>query len=245
MDYFLLLTQYFTRIPINKDLDHNKTAYRRASHFLSIHGALIALFPMIVSLGFSFIRVPVFINAVLTLTFYLGLTGAYHLDGLADSLDGLFSGRSRDRILEIMKDPTMGSWGATGLFMDLALKVYILHHLILTHQIFLLPLMAGSGKLALALAANIGKKAKANSSANLLIANLPVSAVLMNLLCCMVLAYLLGVLFPAALAYALLFPLIIFIVGVCRRRIGGITGDNLGFGAEVGEIVLGIFLVWL
>lgn len=245
MYYILLLTQYFTRIPIAKELDHSKEGYRTASYLLSLHGAFIALIPVGISLGFRFIGVPAFINAMLTLALYLGITGAYHLDGLADSLDGLFSGRPRDKILEIMKDPTMGSWGATGLFMDLALKVYVIHHLIVTSQIFLLPLLAGSAKLALALAAHVGKKAKVNSSANLLIGNLPASAVLVNYLFCLLLAYFLGVLLTAAAALALLFPLIIFIVGVCHRRIGGITGDNLGFSAEAGEILLGIFLVWL
>ncbi len=144
-----------------------------------------------------------------------------------------------------MKDPTMGSWGTTGLVMDLGLKVYILQHLITSGQIVFFPMIAAAGKLALALAAHTGKKAKAISSANLFITNVPATAVLLNFTFCLLLAWYSGVILPAAAAYALIFPITLLIVGVCRQKIGGITGDNLGFAAEAGEILLGIFLVWL
>lgn len=245
MHYILLLTQYFTRIPVRRELDHSKAAYRSAAYLLSLQGAFTALIPAGAALALDLLGLPPFINALLTLALYLGVSSAYHLDGLADSLDGLFSGRPREEILRIMKDPTMGSWGATGLFLDLALKSYVIHHLIVTGQIFLLPLMAASGKLALALAAHLGPPAKASSSAALFIGNVPAGAVLVNYLFCLGLAHVLGVLLPAAAGLALLFPLIILIVRVCQQKIGGITGDNLGLSAEMGEIFLGIFLVWL
>jgi adenosylcobinamide-GDP ribazoletransferase len=50
------------------------------------------------------------------------LTGAFHLDGLADTADGLFSHRARERALEIMKDSRIGSMGVVALCGVLALK---------------------------------------------------------------------------------------------------------------------------
>ena len=41
------------------------------------------------------------------------LTGALHCDGFTDTMDGILSGRKRERILEIMKDSRVGAHGAT------------------------------------------------------------------------------------------------------------------------------------
>lgn len=50
------------------------------------------------------------------------LTGAFHLDGLGDTADGLFSPRSKDRALEIMKDSRIGVMGLVAIVFTLALK---------------------------------------------------------------------------------------------------------------------------
>lgn len=245
MQSILLLTQYFTRIPINKTLDYSEKAFRWASFLLSLHAAFVALIPMGVSLALSFGRAPVLINALVTLTVALAVTGAFHLDGFADTLDGLFSGRPKARILEIMKDPTMGSYGTTGIFLNLAFKTFIYYELILSGRIFLLSLMAASGKLALALTAQVGKRAKANSSANNWIQNVPKSAILVNFSVCMIMAFFLGVAPESALAMVMIFLGTLLFINYCHGKIDGIVGDNLGFSAEIGEIILGIFLVWI
>ncbi|MSQ08734.1 MAG: adenosylcobinamide-GDP ribazoletransferase [Dehalococcoidia bacterium] len=50
------------------------------------------------------------------------LTGALHMDGLADTADGLFGGRSPERRLEIMRDPRTGAFGVTAIGVALLLK---------------------------------------------------------------------------------------------------------------------------
>jgi adenosylcobinamide-GDP ribazoletransferase len=57
------------------------------------------------------------------------LSGALHLDGLADSCDALFSWQPRERKLEIMKDSRIGTMGALALVLVLLLKLAALHHL--------------------------------------------------------------------------------------------------------------------
>lgn len=52
----------------------------------------------------------------------LCLTGAFHLDGLSDTADGIYSARTRERMLEIMKDSRIGTNGAVAMCFDLALK---------------------------------------------------------------------------------------------------------------------------
>lgn len=50
------------------------------------------------------------------------LTGAFHLDGLGDSADGLLGQRSRDKALTIMKDSRLGTMGLVAIVFGLALK---------------------------------------------------------------------------------------------------------------------------
>jgi adenosylcobinamide-GDP ribazoletransferase len=75
------------------------------------------------------------------------LTGALHIDGLGDSADGLFSHRSRERMLEIMKDSRVGVMGLAAIGAVMAVKWAALTEL--AHQrswlIFLVPGYARAG----------------------------------------------------------------------------------------------------
>ncbi len=57
------------------------------------------------------------------------MTGAFHLDGLADTLDGLAFGRSPEARLKIMKEHAVGSFGVVGLILVLGLKYAAYHSL--------------------------------------------------------------------------------------------------------------------
>ena len=63
---------------------------------------------------------------VMTLVVWVGLTGGLHLDGLADCCDGLLSSNTRERRLEIMKDPHLGTFGGIGLILVLFSKIVAL-----------------------------------------------------------------------------------------------------------------------
>ena len=80
-------------------------------------GVLVALFDTLVA---RFWAPPVV--AILDVILLAVLTGAFHLDGLGDTADGLFSPRSRDRALEIMKDSRIGVMGLVAIVFALALK---------------------------------------------------------------------------------------------------------------------------
>ncbi len=80
-------------------------------------GFLVALFDLMAAKLWA---AP--LTGVLDVVFLILLTGALHLDGLADTADGLYGQRSRDQALSIMKDSRIGAMGAVALFSCLAVK---------------------------------------------------------------------------------------------------------------------------
>lgn len=67
-----------------------------------------------------------FLRAALIVFTWACLTGGLHLDGLADTFDAVMSHRSRERMLEIMKDSRIGAMGALALVGVLSLKVFFI-----------------------------------------------------------------------------------------------------------------------
>jgi adenosylcobinamide-GDP ribazoletransferase len=65
--------------------------------------------------------------AICTLMGWIGVTGGFHLDGLMDTCDGIFSGKGRAEMLRIMKDSHVGAFGVIGLVCTLLLKSGGLH----------------------------------------------------------------------------------------------------------------------
>lgn len=69
------------------------------------------------------------------------ITGALHLDGFMDSMDGLFIGGSAEKRLEVMKDSRVGSFGVAGAFLLLSLKYLSLENIPEPNRIFSLLIM--------------------------------------------------------------------------------------------------------
>ncbi len=82
-----------------------------------------ALYIWLPSLGWE---VPRHLASVLLLLLPLLLTGGLHADGFMDTMDGVFSGRSKERKLEIMKDSRVGANGVTAFVLLLLLNWAIL-----------------------------------------------------------------------------------------------------------------------
>jgi len=98
------------------------TIVGRSSSLFPLVGLLLGL----ALLGFERVAgglfPPLLVNALLV-TLYVTATGAIHLDGLADTVDGLFGGHTPARRLEIMRDSRIGTFGALALLLVLLLQL--------------------------------------------------------------------------------------------------------------------------
>jgi adenosylcobinamide-GDP ribazoletransferase len=117
--------QYFTRIPLPQWVGHDGAQLSGTTRYFPAIGVAVGAVAAAVFWAASIVFPPV-IAAILSTIATVALTGALHEDGLADTMDGLGGGHTRERALEIMKDPRIGAFGALGLRLMLLLKVVTL-----------------------------------------------------------------------------------------------------------------------
>jgi adenosylcobinamide-GDP ribazoletransferase len=181
---------------------------------------------------------PFLLHAALLLTVWVLLSGALHLDGLADSADAWLGGfGDRERTLTIMKDPRSGPIAVVTLVLVLLLKFAALLALIeQQHAVVLIivPMIGRSAMLGLFLTTPY---VRAGGLGQALADHLPRLAgkqvLAVSALTCVLIAGLSGVL--AVVLAALVF---VWLRQLMLRRLGGTTGDTAGALLELLEMVL-------
>lgn len=234
----IIYTQFFTRIPLAKsvDLSHLK----KGIAYLPFFGLLIGLIEAIVyQLLACFF--PSSLAWMLTLFFDVLLTGGFHLDALADMADGLFSSRSKERSLEIMKDSRIGSNGVLALIFYYGLLLLIFPHLPKPSWQVVVGL-GMIGKVGLTLQTYDLVYAKASGGSGQLFQGCRSRDIALGQCLPIILLYL-AFAWRALLAYAL-----VVFGAVCYRhfvygKIDGHTGDTLGAFVEIAQLLYLLGLV--
>lgn len=104
----VLMLQFFTRIPIKVQIPCNSQDFGKGLVLAPFVGLVIGAILAGAAYGLGFLF-PKLVVTALVIVLYVLLTGGLHLDGLGDTFDGIFSNRSGDRILEIMRDSRVGT----------------------------------------------------------------------------------------------------------------------------------------
>jgi adenosylcobinamide-GDP ribazoletransferase len=122
---FLTAVQFYTRIPCPAWLTYSDEYLNKATRYFPLIGWLVGG----IAAGIFWLCSQVFplsISLLLSMLSSIWVTGAFHEDGLADVCDGFGGGWTAPRILEIMKDSRVGTYGVVGLVSVLALKYFSL-----------------------------------------------------------------------------------------------------------------------
>jgi adenosylcobinamide-GDP ribazoletransferase len=118
---FLAALTFLTIIPIRTRRAFPERAVGRAMSWFPAVGLVIGLLTAAALYGLTRL-LPGWVPEAGALVFLVVLTGALHIDGLADSFDGLFGGRDREARLRIMKDTRIGAYGLAAVVCVLLLK---------------------------------------------------------------------------------------------------------------------------
>lgn len=244
----LLAVQFLTRVPVpvldQLSAETVRAGLVRAVAWFPLVGTGIGLVTAALAIGLAQVWPPA-VAVLIALSLEARLTGAFHEDAVADFCDAFGGGCTADDVRRILKDSRIGSYGALGLGLAVALRAAALMALPLTSQpvqaaavisasacfgrllvvvlmACLAPAPSGAG-----LARDIGSGVSARTAVAGALAAVPALAAL-------------AAFQPAALAAACLAGLL-FLLWFRRlllRRIGGSTGDCLGFAAYAGQLIL-------
>lgn len=241
---FLLMIQFFTRIPINKNLQCEKVNFRRGAFFLPVVASIIGGMEFLIYLGLKNFLPPNVI-IVLLLLFTAMITGGLHMDGLADTCDGFFSLRDKERIIEIMKDSRIGSYGTIALIIDLLLKYQLLYSLVLKGYSIAIVLAPIIGRISILFLCLSKRTAKKNGSGNIFIGNMSKPIIFsITIIVLMISTYFLG-LKSTIIPFIGVLLITYLLYLLCLNKINGLTGDTLGACNELGEITYLLILLMM
>jgi adenosylcobinamide-GDP ribazoletransferase len=118
---FLTAIQFFTRIPVPARVGHSPQQLNQSARYFPLVGILVGALCAAALLLSAYI-LPLTLAVGLSMALGILITGAFHEDGLADFVDGFGGGYTRDKVLAIMKDSSIGAYGAIALIIVLLLK---------------------------------------------------------------------------------------------------------------------------
>ena len=125
---------FLTRVPIPGHWDFDARDVGKGAKWFPLVGALIGLAYAAAVWAFSPF-LPALVIGVIVVSLEAVLTGALHLDGLADTADGFGGGHTREDVLRIMRDHAIGSYGGVALVLLVCLKVTAIAGLLEQHRL--------------------------------------------------------------------------------------------------------------
>ncbi len=240
---FVVALQFLTALPTRLADPPDATTTGRSLPYYPLVG--LAIGALLAGLAWLLSGAPALVAAALLLVAWVAVTGALHLDGLADSADAWLGGLGeRERTLAIMKDPYCGPAGVVTLVLALLIKFATLAYLIPNDNCEILVVTPVLGRTALVLLFLTTPYVRPHGLGSLLANHLPRRA-------CVLAVILTLVAIPAFIGLAALW-LVAALAGVflvlrrlMQRRLGGTSGDTAGALVEITETAILLAVVFM
>jgi len=240
MRSFLASIAFLTRIPVGSRVAFDPKDVGSSAAWFPIVGALIGGFSVAGLLLFQRIFPPLITSALIVAIGAL-VTGALHLDGLADTADGFGAGRTPEDALRIMRDHAVGSYGTVAVVLDVVLKVTAIAALIeragAWRYLILAPALGRWSTVLLSATLPYARRDEESPSKGAVAGLIKKRELAIATVCAIAIAA--GTAGWRAIIYCSLIVAITALWGwlsVCR--IHGITGDTLGAAVEISEIAV-------
>lgn len=241
MNSFLIALQFITIIPVKKQLKYSEKDIAHSMLYYPLVGTIIGLVLVLINLiGSQFL--PELVRDSLLLIFFVLLTGGIHLDGLADSFDGLFGGKNKKEILSIMKDSSIGVYGVLAVVLFLLFKFTLLRELPIAHRNFILIIVPTISRWAMVMAVYLFPYARKEGFGKAYKLYLKKKHVLGATLWVLLLTLILFF-WKGALILGFSFLIIWLIGDFITKKIDGLTGDNYGAINEIMEVVILLLMI--
>jgi adenosylcobinamide-GDP ribazoletransferase len=234
-DEFLACLGFYTRLPVPSRLPAR--GFAAAQWAAPLAGMVVAAAAWLAWLIAACLHVPEGPSAALALASSLLTTGCLHEDGLADTADGFGGGRTHERVLEIMRDSRIGTFGAAALVLSLLMRWSALAEMDSAGEMLaaLVAAHAASRALIPALIAALPPARPDGLSAG--VGRMETGTALAAGVIGFAALLLLGI-GAALIAAVLLAAIFLGFRRLCLKKVGGQTGDTIGALQQFGEIAV-------
>jgi len=240
---FVMALRFFSRLPTGSS-PHEKPELDRIAMALPFASLAIGIGPALVLVGAGFLGLPAYFAAALAVAVAVIAGGAMAEDAIADAADGLFGGQTRERRLEIMKDSRHGTYGVAALCLFLLLRITALGSVVAAQPLAAAAIWlaagvgARSGALWLPLALPAARAEGASATAGLVSRRGFAVGAVLALVLFFILAGPATSIVAMVVAVVLALAVIAGWAALCRRLVGGQTGDLIGALIALLEIAL-------
>lgn len=247
MKNFFIGLQFLTRIRLITQTEWSLESFGKSVKYFPLIGLVIGSILSLFSYFFIFylpthnIFVPKHVITTVLLILSIFITGGLHCDGFMDTMDGVFSGRSRDRMLEIMKDSRVGANGVTAFTMLFLSKWSLLLDISpenLVTALFVMPIIS---RLGMVMGITLFPYARPDGMGKAFAQYADKKSLIFATVSTFIFIVPLG-----SIAIISMASIVIFATLFCKyitKLLGGLTGDVYGALTELSEvIVLFVFL---
>ena len=235
MRLYLTALQFLTILPVRTSSRFEQNDLGRSTAWFPLAGLTIGSLLLLADYGLSPLFLLHLTDALLIALLAL-LTGALHLDGLADVCDGMAARGGKERFLAVMKDSRVGAVGVVGLVVGMGLKYAALLAVPAAIKWQALLLFPALSRCTMVLVMAGAKSARSNGLGAAFLSGIGRNQLLLAGLTVLPLCWLtVGIRGLVALLLAALWAMVVRFY--FTRRLGGITGDIVGFSGETSEII--------
>jgi adenosylcobinamide-GDP ribazoletransferase len=248
---FITALQFLTIITVRKEHEVAEGDMAKSLVYFPCVGFLIGFFLVNADRLFALIALPQDIATFLLIILSVLITRALHIDGLADTLDGLMGGRDHSSRLAIMKDSRLGTSGALGIVFVLFMKYLCLDSLFESDRIVALLVAPVLARWAQTLMVSNAEYVREHGMGKAFVGHLRSS----SLIAASVVAIGLSAFVVVRLDVRSVILFFVLICGVLLltylgkrylvRKLGGVTGDAIGAMSELNEVLVLLLIVAL
>ena len=239
-EQFIILIQFMTRLPIPLKVNYSEKKLGKSIKFFPLVGLIIGLILYFINFLIAAYLKNIFysktIIAIFLIIVEILIVGIIHIDGLADTFDGLFSYAKKEKMLKIMKDSRIGTNGTVILILYFITKTALISEIITINPKYLIifPIIA---RLSTSTNAGLSDYARKSGMSNAIISeNGTFEVIFAFVLTNILVFFIIGSKGTIIVFIAFLF-IIFFMINV-RKKIGGITGDTMGASLELISILV-------
>ncbi|OTA20295.1 cobalamin synthase [Xenorhabdus beddingii] len=249
LNLFWATLQFMTRFPIPKKWGEGVDfqQYWRGVPYFPVIGLTVGGLAGLIPLSIIQSGGGIYIGAIGYVLALVLLTGGLHLDGVADTCDGIFSARQREKMLEIMRDSRLGTYGGLGLIFCILLKTLAVAEISYYPSSYLLavltcaPIVGRTAVVLLMYAQRYAREGEGMGSCY--IGRLSSYSAVLTLLGGGVMVMILGD-WQGLSAMMITLLAVYGLALYFNYRLGGQTGDTLGASIEAGEVIFLLALIW-